>query len=76
MDRSRPRRLLCAQEPFTKAVVRGRLAVARMRTFAQMPAADGSKLCNLVRNSYRVTVNGCRKASQFLIDDPARISSI
>jgi hypothetical protein len=41
-----------------------------------MPAADGSKLCNLVWNSYRVTVNGCRKAWQFLIDDPARISSI
>jgi hypothetical protein len=47
-----------------------------MQTFAQMPAADGSKLCNLVWNSYRVTVNGCRKAWQFPIDDPARISSI
>jgi len=41
-----------------------------------MPAADGSKLCNLVWNSYRAIVNGCKKAWQCLIDDPDRISSI
>jgi len=41
-----------------------------------MPAADGSKLCNLVWNSYRAIVNGCKKAWQFLIDDHNRINSI
>jgi putative transposase len=41
-----------------------------------MLAVDGSKRCNLVRNSYSAIVNGCKTAWQFLIDDPDRISSI
>src|SRR5262249_11300048 len=42
---------------------------------AQMPAMDGIRLCNLVRNSYRVIANNCKAVWQFLSDDPDRIGS-
>jgi hypothetical protein len=35
-----------------------------------------NKLCNLVWNSYKAIVNDCRKAWNFLVDDPDRIRSI
>jgi hypothetical protein len=35
-----------------------------------------NKLCNLVWDSYEDIVEACRKAWQFLIEDPARIRSI
>ena len=35
-----------------------------------------NQLCNLVWNSYKAIVNDCRKAWNFLVDDPDRIRSI
>jgi transposase len=36
----------------------------------------GNKLCNSVWNSYEAIVQACKKAWDFLINDPDRISSI
>ena len=41
-----------------------------------LQTTESHKLCNLIWNSYRAIVNHCKKAWQFLIDDPDRISSI
>ena len=35
-----------------------------------------NKLCNLVWDSYEEIVEACRKAWEFLINDPGRIRSI